>query len=151
MSDPWGLEGRNGGHHRSLDGNRSGPDRRLPRLRRDRPQHQPLPGQAPDDIAELPNLRRRSLSPVETEALIDTLKADHERIDVLINNTRTRVAAPSVDYPMDDWDRLIELNLTAPFLLSRGLAADVAGVQARSSSRPPCGRSSVAAACRPTP
>ncbi|MBL6631145.1 MAG: SDR family oxidoreductase, partial [Candidatus Nanopelagicales bacterium] len=58
----------------------------------------------------------------ETEALIDTLKADHERIDVLINNAGHALRAPSVDYPMDDWDRLIELNLTAPFLLSRGLA-----------------------------
>ena len=54
--------------------------------------------------------------------MIDTLKADHERIDVLINNAGHALRAPSVDYPMDDWDRLIELNLTAPFLLSRGLA-----------------------------
>jgi len=54
--------------------------------------------------------------------LIDTLKVDHERIDVLINNAGHALRAPSVDYPMDDWDRLTELNLTAPFLLSRGLA-----------------------------
>ena len=46
----------------------------------------------------------------------------YEKIDVLINNAGHALRAPSVDYPMDDWDRLIELNLTAPFLLSRGLA-----------------------------
>ena len=38
----------------------------------------------------------------ETEALIDTLKADHEQIDVLIT-TQDALRAPSVNYPMDDW------------------------------------------------
>ena len=53
---------------------------------------------------------------------IETLNTEFGPIDVLINNAGTAPRGESVDYSIDEWDRIIELNLTAPFLLSRGLA-----------------------------
>ena len=52
------------------------------------------PQQSPNYRTYAADLSVRS----ETEALIDTLKADHERIDVLINNAGHALRAPSVDY-----------------------------------------------------
>ncbi|MEL0148613.1 MAG: SDR family oxidoreductase [Actinomycetota bacterium] len=122
MSDPWGLEGATV----AITGASTGIGAALTDafldsgaivlgISRSPDKH---PTTSPNYRTYAADLSVRS----ETEALIDTLKADHERIDVLINNAGHALRAPSVDYPMDDWDRLIELNLTAPFLLSRGLA-----------------------------
>lgn len=41
------------------------------------------------------------------------------RIDLLINNAGSIRRGPAVDYTDDDWDFLLEVNLTAPFRLSR--------------------------------
>jgi 2-deoxy-D-gluconate 3-dehydrogenase len=41
------------------------------------------------------------------------------RIDLLINNAGSIRRSPAVDYTDADWDFLLEVNLTAPFRLSR--------------------------------
>ena len=41
------------------------------------------------------------------------------RIDFLINNAGMIRRAPAVDYSDDDWDLLLEVNLSAPFRLAR--------------------------------
>jgi len=41
------------------------------------------------------------------------------RIDFLINNAGMIRRAPAVDYSDEDWDLLLEVNLSAPFRLSR--------------------------------
>jgi 2-deoxy-D-gluconate 3-dehydrogenase len=43
------------------------------------------------------------------------------RIDILINNAGLIRRAPAVDYTDDDWDLLLEVNLSAPFRLARGV------------------------------
>lgn len=57
-----------------------------------------------------------------TLAAIDTINTSFGPVDVLINNAGAASRAESVDYSIDEWDRIVELNLTAPFLISRGLA-----------------------------
>jgi len=57
----------------------------------------------------------------ETIDVVNTINAEHKTVNVLINNAGGATRAPAIDYPIEDWDRLLELNLTAPFLLSRGL------------------------------
>ncbi|MGA0210193.1 MAG: SDR family oxidoreductase, partial [Candidatus Nanopelagicales bacterium] len=52
----------------------------------------------------------------------DTIGSRFGAVDVLINNAGAASRGESVDYSIEEWDRIIELNLTAPFLLSRGLA-----------------------------
>lgn len=42
--------------------------------------------------------------------------------EVLVNNAGTIRRSDAVDFPESDWDAVLEVNLTAPFLLSRELA-----------------------------
>ena len=39
--------------------------------------------------------------------------------DILVNNAGTIRRAPAAEHPQDDWDHVIEVNLSAQFLLSR--------------------------------
>lgn len=43
----------------------------------------------------------------------------HGRIDILVNNGGTIARFPATDYPLEEWDRVIEVNLTATFYLSQ--------------------------------
>ncbi|HYQ01804.1 MAG TPA: 2-dehydro-3-deoxy-D-gluconate 5-dehydrogenase KduD [Polyangiaceae bacterium] len=43
------------------------------------------------------------------------------RIDLLVNNAGSIRRSPAVDYADADWDFLLEVNLSAPFRLSRGI------------------------------
>jgi 3-oxoacyl-[acyl-carrier protein] reductase len=45
------------------------------------------------------------------------------RIDVLVNNAGVAGAnAPTVDYPIDEWERVLKVNLTSQFLTCRSVA-----------------------------
>ncbi len=45
------------------------------------------------------------------------------RIDILVNNAGIAGAnAPTVDYPVDEWERVIRINLTGQFLVCRAVA-----------------------------
>ncbi len=45
------------------------------------------------------------------------------RIDILVNNAGIAGAnAPTVDYPVDEWERVIRINLTSQFLTCRTVA-----------------------------
>jgi NAD(P)-dependent dehydrogenase (short-subunit alcohol dehydrogenase family) len=43
-------------------------------------------------------------------------------IDILVNNAGVRDVYPVEELPLESWRRTIDINLTAPFLLSRGVA-----------------------------
>ncbi|MFJ9884731.1 2-dehydro-3-deoxy-D-gluconate 5-dehydrogenase KduD [Streptomyces sp. NPDC091287] len=49
------------------------------------------------------------------------VEADHGPIDILINNAGTIARHPAAEFPDEDWDRLIEVNLSSQFVLSREL------------------------------
>ncbi|MBT3342847.1 MAG: SDR family oxidoreductase [Gemmatimonadetes bacterium] len=49
----------------------------------------------------------------------DTVNADHPHIDILINNAGTILREPAADHPDDYWDKVIEINLSAQFVLTR--------------------------------
>lgn len=58
--------------------------------------------------------------PAECERLIDQLVADAGPIDILINNVGgRRIPTPTVDLPLADWQRIMDLNLTSTFLTTR--------------------------------
>jgi NAD(P)-dependent dehydrogenase (short-subunit alcohol dehydrogenase family) len=40
-------------------------------------------------------------------------------IDILINNAGINIRKPSVDFTLEEWNRVLSTNLTAPFLLCR--------------------------------
>jgi 2-dehydro-3-deoxy-L-rhamnonate dehydrogenase (NAD+) len=48
---------------------------------------------------------------------------DLGKIDILVNNAGIAgLNAPTVDYPLDEWERVLRVNLTGPFLCSRAVA-----------------------------
>ncbi len=55
------------------------------------------------------------------EQLAATLAHAHRAIDILVNNAGTIARLPAVDHDAPTWDRVLEINLTAPFLLARAL------------------------------
>jgi 2-deoxy-D-gluconate 3-dehydrogenase len=47
------------------------------------------------------------------------VKANHPRIDILINNAGTILRKPAAEYPDEYWDEVIEVNLSSQFVLAR--------------------------------
>jgi 3-hydroxybutyrate dehydrogenase len=51
--------------------------------------------------------------------LVDAALAAHGTVHVLVNNAGYQHVSPIEDFPEDQWQRMIALMLTAPFLLTR--------------------------------
>lgn len=51
--------------------------------------------------------------------LLAQLEADHHAPDILINNAGTILRQPAAEHPDEMWDKVIEVNLNAQFILSR--------------------------------
>lgn len=52
---------------------------------------------------------------------IKQVKADFPVIDILVNNAGTTLRAPAAQHSDEYWDKVLEVNLNAPFVLSREL------------------------------
>ena len=50
---------------------------------------------------------------------IEQVKADVAQVDILVNNAGTILREPAADHPDEYWDRVIEVNLNAQFILAR--------------------------------
>ena len=64
--------------------------------------------------------------PEAIDALIETVRQKHNRLDVLVNNAAWNIGIPFRrldELTADIWDRVMETNLRAPFLLARAAAA----------------------------
>jgi gluconate 5-dehydrogenase len=51
--------------------------------------------------------------------LVDKALAAYGQIDILVNNAGANWAAPAEDYPDEAWHKVMNLNVTAPFFLTR--------------------------------
>ena len=56
---------------------------------------------------------------------IADVKANHPQIDILINNAGTILRKPAAEHPDDFWDKVMEVNLNAQFILSREFGKDM--------------------------
>lgn len=56
---------------------------------------------------------------------IGQLKADVPQIDILVNNAGTILRAPAAEHPDEYWDKVMEVNLNAQFVLSRELGREM--------------------------
>ena len=50
---------------------------------------------------------------------LDKVKADHPRIDILINNAGNIMRKPAAEHPDEYWDKIMEINLNAQFVITR--------------------------------
>ena len=84
-------------------------------------------GDAPRETSEqIRALGRRSVSiaadladRTAQDELVAVALREFGRIDILVNNAGMIRRAPATDYSDADWDLLLEVNLSAPFRLSR--------------------------------
>jgi len=56
---------------------------------------------------------------------IKKVKADFPRVDILINNAGTILRKPIAEHPDEYWDKVIEINLTSQFILTREFGRDM--------------------------
>jgi 2-dehydro-3-deoxy-D-gluconate 5-dehydrogenase len=52
-------------------------------------------------------------------SFIEKVKADHPKIDILINNAGNIMRKPAAEHPDDYWDTIIDINLNSQFILTR--------------------------------
>jgi NAD(P)-dependent dehydrogenase (short-subunit alcohol dehydrogenase family) len=57
--------------------------------------------------------------PTDVDRLVDVASAG--AVDVLVNNAGSAVVKPLAEVGLEEWERSLALNVTAPFLLVRGL------------------------------
>lgn len=55
-------------------------------------------------------------------AMVESIVGDGKEIDILVNNAAATWGAPAEDYQSEGWHKVINLNLTASFLLSQSVA-----------------------------
>ncbi len=61
-------------------------------------------------------------APAQTADLVGRVLRSFERIDILVNNAGTSWGAAAESHPLDAWQRVIDTNLTAVFVLTREVA-----------------------------
>jgi 2-deoxy-D-gluconate 3-dehydrogenase len=54
--------------------------------------------------------------------LVDTILSRLGRIDFLFNNAGMIHRAPTDEFPIEEWEKMVKTNLTGPFLLSQAVA-----------------------------
>ena len=57
---------------------------------------------------------------------IKSVKSDFKKIDILVNNAGTILRKPISEHPDEFWDKVIDVNLTAQFILTREIGKEMA-------------------------
>mgnify|MGYP001563757447 FL=1 len=73
-------------------------------------------GSLPDDITYAGNIDLAR--PSDRKNIISSITRDCGTPDILINNAAITHSYSALDYPVDEWDRIVAVNLTAVFDLS---------------------------------
>lgn len=56
---------------------------------------------------------------------IKKVRENHAPVDILVNNAGTILRSPAVEHPDEYWNKVLDVNLTAPFILSREFGRDM--------------------------
>ena len=60
--------------------------------------------------------------PAQVEAAVAATAREFGRLDVLVNNAGIGHAKPFLDTPLEEWERVMRVNLTGPFLCAQAAA-----------------------------
>ncbi len=60
--------------------------------------------------------------PDDVNALVQKTVAAFGKLDIFVNNAGVEKKFPIVDYPLEEWQKIISINLTGPFLCSQAAA-----------------------------
>jgi NAD(P)-dependent dehydrogenase (short-subunit alcohol dehydrogenase family) len=63
--------------------------------------------------------------PVEVRRMFEDIRRDIGLIDILVNNAGTSQPKDIFEIELDDWDRLLSINLTSAFLCCKAVAEDM--------------------------
>jgi 3-hydroxybutyrate dehydrogenase len=66
--------------------------------------------------------------PDEIHAMVEEAEAKLGSVDILVNNARVQHVAPVEEFPRENWDMIIAINLSAAF---HAMAAAIPGMKAR--------------------
>ena len=58
-------------------------------------------------------------------AFIKKVKSEHEQVDILFNNAGAILRKPAAEHPDEYWDKIIDINLNAQFIMSREFGRDM--------------------------
>ena len=58
-------------------------------------------------------------------SFVEQVKVDFPKIDILVNNAGTILRAPTAEHSDELWDEVIEVNLSAQFVLSREIGKEM--------------------------
>lgn len=61
------------------------------------------------------------LKPDEITDMVNAAIAKFNTIDILVNNAGIQFVSPVQDFPLEKWNAIIGINLTAPFLLTKAV------------------------------
>lgn len=57
----------------------------------------------------------------QLQRLIEFVKKDYKRVDILVNNAGASFSHELLDYPDEDWEKTYQVNVKAPFELSKAV------------------------------
>jgi NAD(P)-dependent dehydrogenase (short-subunit alcohol dehydrogenase family) len=58
----------------------------------------------------------------EIEALVDTVVAEYGTVDILVNNSGVTWGAPTLDFPLDKWEKVFDINVKGVWVLTQKTA-----------------------------
>ncbi len=61
-------------------------------------------------------------NPQEVKHLVESAVAEFGRLDIFVNNAGIEKKAAFVDFPIEDWNKIIAIDLTGPFLCAQAAA-----------------------------
>jgi gluconate 5-dehydrogenase len=59
--------------------------------------------------------------PAEVQRVVAETMAAYGRVDILVNNAGATWGAPAEDYPLQAWDKVMNLNIRSPFLFAQAV------------------------------
>ena len=60
--------------------------------------------------------------PAGIDAFIDRVAAEHGRLDILVNNAAIAIRRPTLELPVEEWNKVLAVNMTGVFLAARAAA-----------------------------